>query len=210
MKQPLNIEPGTTPDSPIWGLDLLFERIQIMFTANKVKKIELRLRNIEERVEEIKIMVNKNKLKAIGYATEEKEKIEEKVIEESEKVSLEVRERVMERLQKHIRILEMVREKYTEPCPIDLPFMGKGISPADRPCIREGVSNAIQKGERNIERFRERNIAKNTEMVCCKITPVVAPEHREATTKYEFKLKGDCTSSGKVGVGYQIVNGNFC
>jgi len=55
-------EPGITPDSAFYGLDRAMERISMALTFDKAKRAEKALTNAEERLAEVKAMVDANKL----------------------------------------------------------------------------------------------------------------------------------------------------
>ncbi len=50
---------GITPDSPLYGLDRAFERINLILTFDVAKKSERRLQNAAERLAELQVLVNK-------------------------------------------------------------------------------------------------------------------------------------------------------
>jgi len=66
---------GTTPDSPFYGLELAIERIQLALTFGNVAKAEKRLQHAEERLAEVRVMVEENKIKAAERARKEHGKI---------------------------------------------------------------------------------------------------------------------------------------
>lgn len=53
---------GTTPDSPLWGVDVAIERIQLALTFDNAKKAKLRLKFAEERLQEVNAMITANKI----------------------------------------------------------------------------------------------------------------------------------------------------
>ena len=52
---------GTLPDSPLYNLDLVFERLSLFFTPNQYDKIINKIEFAYERISEYKLMVDKNK-----------------------------------------------------------------------------------------------------------------------------------------------------
>jgi len=62
---------GTTPDSPFYGLDLAFERMGDAIALGKAAKAERGLKHAQERLSEVRIMVEKNKLQAAEKARAE-------------------------------------------------------------------------------------------------------------------------------------------
>ena len=147
MAQDSNMNPGVTPNQEIlWGLDILMEKIQIGLTLDPVKKISLRVNAAEERLAEINEMREKNMLKHMERAENERQKIMERVESESVGLSGEQREHVRERLQKHISVLEQVKYKLNE-----------RTQNANK-TIQYGIDNAINKSSNVIERMNQLNL----------------------------------------------------
>lgn len=65
--------PGMAPDSPIWGLDLALEKLQLALTTNQLTKVELRLKFARERLAEAKLMAEQNKFAEAEEAELERE-----------------------------------------------------------------------------------------------------------------------------------------
>ena len=105
-----SVDAGITPDSFLWGLERVVEKIQLAFTFDIAKKAELRLKIANERLAEVEVMIEENKLEAKEKA--EKARVEE--IKELEKLEIENKSNVQEMLQKHITKLEEVKEKVPE------------------------------------------------------------------------------------------------
>src|SRR3989338_8552512 len=70
---------GITPDSAFYGLDNAWEKISLAFTFNKEKKAEKELKYARERLREVKLMVEENKLDAVQKAEERHRKLIENV-----------------------------------------------------------------------------------------------------------------------------------
>lgn len=66
--------PGITPDSFIWGLDRALENIALLLTFDKGKKAEKGLEIARERLLEVKVMIEENKLSDAENAQEEHRK----------------------------------------------------------------------------------------------------------------------------------------
>ena len=64
-------DPGVSPDSPFYGLDLAFERMGDAIALGKAAKAERGLKHAQERLSEVRIMVEKNKLQAAEKARAE-------------------------------------------------------------------------------------------------------------------------------------------
>lgn len=126
-------EPGITPDSPLYGLDRAIERIGLALTFDKAKRSEKALRNAEERLAEVKAMVEANKLEhaeraqerhaeMLERAEEAAEEIEadgdEETAKDAEQKIAEIRARLREHVEKvaavKARILARQRERMSE------------------------------------------------------------------------------------------------
>jgi len=57
----LDEDAGITPDSALYGIDKALERISLALTFNRAKKARLRLRHAEERLAEVKAMIEEGK-----------------------------------------------------------------------------------------------------------------------------------------------------
>lgn len=68
-------KPGLTPNSPFYFIDTLFEKISLTFTFNVEKKIQKAIRYSEEKLAEIKIMIEENKTESIEKATSRYQKV---------------------------------------------------------------------------------------------------------------------------------------
>ncbi|MCA9477997.1 MAG: hypothetical protein KC535_02525 [Nanoarchaeota archaeon] len=72
-------EAGTTPDSPLWGLDVAFDKLSLALTANDQKRADKALAIAEERLSEIKQMVEEQKLEQSEKAKVQHDQIIEKL-----------------------------------------------------------------------------------------------------------------------------------
>jgi len=78
---------GIGPDSVVYGLDRAIERINLALTLNKVRRAEKALLIAEERLAEVKAMIEKNKLDKAEIAEQKYKEIteeNEKTIDEIE------------------------------------------------------------------------------------------------------------------------------
>lgn len=66
-KEPI-VDPGITPDSPLWGIDRALENINLALTFDKSAKAQKGLEHAAERLFEVKAMIEKNKLEHAGKA----------------------------------------------------------------------------------------------------------------------------------------------
>ena len=67
--------PGITPDSFLWGIDKALEQISLLLATNPEAKAIKGLEIASERLAEIKVMIEENKLDAAGKAKENHGKI---------------------------------------------------------------------------------------------------------------------------------------
>ncbi len=79
-------EAGVSPDSVFHGLDRAIERISLALTLNKVKKAEKALAHAEERLAEVKAMIEAKKLEA----AEEAQKQHGELVEEAGDIANEI------------------------------------------------------------------------------------------------------------------------
>lgn len=93
-------DPGITPDSFLWGLDKAFDQISLLLTTGDTDKAKKGLEIAEERLAEIREMIEENKLESAEKAQEAHGKtlleVKEKVKEVEEDDSLEEIEKVIE------------------------------------------------------------------------------------------------------------------
>jgi len=62
-------KPGLTPNSPFYFLDTFFEKVSLVFTFNTEKKIQKAIRYSEEKLAEVKVMIEENKTESLEKAT---------------------------------------------------------------------------------------------------------------------------------------------
>jgi hypothetical protein len=98
--------PGITPDSPWYFLDDVLERAQLTFTFNEEAKARLELSFADERIAEVRAMIEEKKEDAAEKATTRYEAILERV--EGKELSPEVLARITEATGKHEAVLERV------------------------------------------------------------------------------------------------------
>ncbi len=107
------IQAGITPDSPVlWNFERFSEQMQLFFTFNDTKKVELRLQFADERLAEIKLMLSENNTKAAEKA--EKARAEEIDKIENLEIDNKTKELIAEKLQKHISVLQEILDKSPE------------------------------------------------------------------------------------------------
>ncbi len=123
--------PGVTPDSPLWGLDRALEQIQLLLTIGSSSKAKIGLEIANERLAEIKEMIEENKLgaaekakenhgKALGKVKERIEGIEDEDSEEEIKEVIEVEkeldehEQEVEQISGELKIKIKIKGELTE------------------------------------------------------------------------------------------------
>ncbi len=79
-------DPGITPDSFLWGLDKVMEQISLLLTASPDAKATKGLKFAEERLAEIKVMIEENKLEAALKAQENHGEVLANVIQNIEEI----------------------------------------------------------------------------------------------------------------------------
>lgn len=114
-------DPGLTPDSPFYFLELVIERVGTFFTFGHVKKAERHTALAAERIAEAKAMVDKEKPKLAEKAVKRYEKQLEKALSRTRKAMVkgeknveETGKAIMEVADKHRAVLEKVLEKVPE------------------------------------------------------------------------------------------------
>lgn len=112
--------PGLTPDSPFYFFDTLGEKIAMFFTFGAEKKAEKALKFAEEKLAEVKVMVEKNRTKAVEKATQKYQdflNVANIKIQEAKEKGKDVEELVIlitEKILKHQEVLVDVFEKVPE------------------------------------------------------------------------------------------------
>ncbi|MBD3246990.1 hypothetical protein GF378_00005, partial [Candidatus Pacearchaeota archaeon] len=108
------VDAGVTPDSPFYGLERAMERISLALTANKAERARKSLRYAEERLSEVKEMVEKNKAKA----AEKAQKGHDKLVNETENIIDELEtdgdEKMAEEAFENIVELKLRAESHSE------------------------------------------------------------------------------------------------
>jgi len=85
-QQTVTQDPGITPDSFLWGLDKAFEQIGLLLTIGDTEKAKKGLEIAEERLAEIREMIEENKLEAAEKAKEAHGKTLLKIINNVEEI----------------------------------------------------------------------------------------------------------------------------
>jgi hypothetical protein len=113
-------DPGLTPDSPFYFLEVIVEAIGDFFTFGDLKKAERYIKLATERVVEAKAVIDKGKTKAAQTAIERYQEQLGKALARAEKAQMkglsvsEITETVAKATAKHLSVLEEVLERVPE------------------------------------------------------------------------------------------------
>ena len=138
-------------DSPLWRLDRAMERIQLRLTRNAEKRTELRLKIMNERLNEIdwaqkKIdKVDERLAKKINKALEDVDDQTAAIEDDISEGKVRATERIREQLENRRQELERIRER----------AMLKAESPQLGQQLQERMQESIQKNEASSQRVRE-------------------------------------------------------
>ena len=114
------LDPGITPDNPIYGLDRALERIQLAITFGEVEKAKLKFKFAEERLAEAEAMADEGEEE---LAEEMMEDYEVELNETNEDIETAIArgedvtdliEHVSTRTAKHLEVLQRVHDKVPE------------------------------------------------------------------------------------------------
>lgn len=172
---------GITPDQPfLWGLDRAIERITEMFSEKE------KLRHAKERLAEVKVMIQENKIEEA-----------EKGRQSFNKLRLRVRNQTQ--IQEHIELMDNLGQKISAIASV------KGKLTEGQ---RNEIKNLILQHKERIREEAEEMM--NESNVCCKIT-VVYPG---AEPTYGWQTRSYCSliQDGKplIGASRIIVNNSYC
>ena len=129
---------GLTPDSPLYVLDGLFEKLSLMLTFNQEKKVAKELRYAEERLAEVQEMVQTQKMQKLETGLKNYEKLMNQVQEKlqaktaNKQVGAQVKNNIRQRTENHLRVLSEVYDK--------VPAQAK-----------KGVENALMNSAKNYQ-----------------------------------------------------------
>jgi len=111
-----NISAGTTPDNTLlWGLDRAIERVGLLLIFSASKKVEKRLKNANERLAEVREMINQNKMDKAELAgnSYHKELLDMENYAKTKKLDEKTRNKIKEKLREEIDILEKIKKNQT-------------------------------------------------------------------------------------------------
>lgn len=148
--------PGTTPDSPFYGLDRAVERIRLALARDRVRKARIRLKIAEERLAELKAMTERGKPE---FAQRLMRDYESEINETEDDIDAEralgrnvteLAEHVSNVTYKHVLVLERVLEKAPEPARIHIEHaMNVSMRGHER-----AVASILRRLEEKVERVR--------------------------------------------------------
>jgi len=112
-------DPGITPDSPFYFLDNFGKKLGLIFAFDDEAKVKKALEYAEERLAEVQAMALKNKLEEMVQAAGEYEQFMAMVNERMQaavqnNASSNVSERVALAAQKHLAVMDRVRDRVPE------------------------------------------------------------------------------------------------
>ena len=105
------IDPGVTPDSFLWGLDKALDNLNLLLTLNPTEKAIKGIEIARERLGELKVMVEKNKLEAAEKSKDEEVKVLSKVKDIISKIK---EKNATKQIQKEIEIEKELEEHEDE------------------------------------------------------------------------------------------------
>jgi hypothetical protein len=135
--------PGILPDSPFYGLKMLGEKLQLMFTFNEKAKIRVKMRHAERRLVEAEQMTLRNKTQIVERLMARYQEHVEEAEQHRERLRLrnitidDVDEWMNRTTSKHIAVLQRVMQNAPEQA-------------------QSGLQNALQNAEANKEKIRDR------------------------------------------------------
>ena len=99
---------GITPDSVFYGLEMALERIKLTLTFNKAEKAKLGLAHAEERLSELRLLIELKKLKAAEKARDEHKKLMQEVRERINEIE---EDNATEEAEEKVEIEKRIREQ---------------------------------------------------------------------------------------------------
>ncbi|MEM7821520.1 MAG: DUF5667 domain-containing protein [Candidatus Aenigmatarchaeota archaeon] len=138
---------GITPDSFLYNLERIWERIQLRLTFNPTNRVRLRLLFAEERMLELDEMIRREKLEFVENLLKDKEGELDEADVEIEKLKIagidttSLLEHLSNMTYKHVEVLERVLERVPE---------------SARPAIEKAINLSVARHENCIERLLEK------------------------------------------------------
>lgn len=154
--------PGMLPDSPLYFLERAAERMSIFFTFNNKAKAERLLRQSEERLAEIEVLLQREKVEKVKETAEHyQERVDEaleragRARERNEENIDDVFERIAENAARHQEILgdvyDRVPEDAKDAIERALEMSAQGYENALRAVSRENAEGVLNRMREHIE-----------------------------------------------------------
>ena len=154
------VDAGTTPDSPFYGLDNAMDRLRLAFTFNKAKRAEKALQISEERLAEVKAMIEQKRFEQAEKARERHELFIGRArlaLEDIETDSEEIRARtalmeitrVQNKIEAHAEKVEEVKARILE-------NHAKDMTEEQLDHLEEVFSNIIEKAQNMEQKVSEK------------------------------------------------------
>ena len=113
--QTVEQEAGVTPDNPLWGLEIVMEKIMTMLMTNQQDKINYGLQIADERLAEMEVMIKENKEDFVYQIEIERNRIVNQIAtQEMTELTEQHKIQIRQRLEKHVEAAEQVREQTKE------------------------------------------------------------------------------------------------
>lgn len=170
QSEDLSVKAGTKPGNLLYGLDRAMERVQLALARDPEKKAELHLFHAEERLAELKELVEQNRFRYVERLAKDHDDSVEKAEEEIGKAvalgrnTTALSAHVAEMTYKHILVLERVLEKVPEQA---------------RESIQRAINASINGNQRAVMSI-EKETGKSAEVP--KVTSQMANEIRQRTS----------------------------
>ena len=190
-----DVKAGITPDNPLWKLDKWEEKLELLVTFNKEKKVEKRIKFAEERLAEAEEMVKKNKTEHV-----------EKALEEQEKLLLEAQEDMPDDLTGLHRAIAVIEEhkKRVEERKQELLATLPEDSPA-RERIEEKFEKMEEHADKVIEHLEEVK-AKKSEKITAVLANITQATGIDAKSEYEQLMTEGKVSDNAINTALNYVN----
>lgn len=131
---------GILPTSPLYGLDIAFEKISLALAGNDYSRAQTALEQAQEHLAEARIMAKQDKLEARDKALKEHDDRIADVDAHKNGLSEEHRAQVEEMMSKHLDVLRNVQAKLEV----------KGV-----PAATGGVQNAIENSQKALNNVKD-------------------------------------------------------
>lgn len=115
LAETTDIEAGTTPDSPFYGLDVWWDEMRVKLSMGDAQKAKVRIMIAEERIAEMETMAKEANENGIEIARKEHQKQIQEYKSHQEKIGKDLaKTSLQERFQRHIMNMERVQLQVPE------------------------------------------------------------------------------------------------